>query len=194
MGKLDARWKYGYTMGYGKSSNEYHIFEEAKEMTMARSVQRVPLDSRWKAQGLEGMNVPCQQLYDRKAGRAVQIEEFADDPHAKKYEKGKVRFQRVWIYEGDYKAFGITDDCKKCLHNQRWGYNASKMIHSEKCRARMEEALATTEDGQPRLAEAEERANQRSAKEVKESDARPERGIEAIGPDGGLDDDLFGIR
>ena len=88
-------------------------------MTMARSVQRVPLDSRWKAQGLEGMNVPCQQLYDRKAGRAVQIEEFADDPHAKKYEKGKVRIQRVWIYEDDYKAFGITDDCKECFHSRR---------------------------------------------------------------------------
>ena len=28
LGKLDARWKYGYIMGYGKSSNEYYIFEE----------------------------------------------------------------------------------------------------------------------------------------------------------------------
>jgi hypothetical protein len=40
MGKLDTRWKYGYVMGYGKSSNEYCIFgEEAKTMTMARRVQ-----------------------------------------------------------------------------------------------------------------------------------------------------------
>ena len=76
-------------------------------MTMARSVQRVPLANMWKAQGFECI-----------------------DPNAKKHEKGKVRIQRVWIYEDDYKAFGITDDCKKCLHNQRWGYNASKMIHS----------------------------------------------------------------
>ena len=90
MGKLDARWKYGYIMGYGKSSNEYYIFEEdTKKMTMARRVQRVPSDNRWEAQGFEGMNVPCQQLYDRKAGRAVQVEESAGDPNAKKYEKQK---------------------------------------------------------------------------------------------------------
>ena len=56
----------------------------------------------------------------------------------------------------------------------------------------MEEALATTEEGQRRLATAEGRANQRMAKEIEEADARPERGVEVIGPDGGLDDDLFG--
>ena len=193
MGKLDARWKHGYIMGYGKSSNEYYIFEEeAKKLTLARSVQRVPLDSRWKAQGLESMHIPCQQLYGRKAARGVQVEEFRDDPNAKDHEKARVRIQRVWIYERDYKMFGITDDCKKCLHNQRLGYNKSKMIHSEKCRKRMEEALATTEEGRRRLEEAEERANQRLAKEVEESDVRPERGIEVSGPDGGWEDDLFG--
>ena len=56
MGKLDARWKNGYIMGYGKSSNEYYLFDEdSKNMTMARSVQRVPLGRRWKAEGLENM-------------------------------------------------------------------------------------------------------------------------------------------
>jgi hypothetical protein len=60
-------------------------------------------------------------LYDKKAARGVQIEGFAEDPNAQKHEQGKVRAQRVWIYEEDYKTFGITDDCKKCIHNQRWG-------------------------------------------------------------------------
>jgi hypothetical protein len=147
-------------------------------------VQRVPLDTRWRAQGLESIDVPCQQLYDKKAARGVQVEGFADDPNAQKHEQGKVRAQRVWIYEEDYKTFGITDDCKKCLHNQRWGYNASIMMHSEKCRTRMEQGLATTEEGRERLAAAEERINQKLAKQVEESDARPERGIGAeAGPD-----------
>ena len=97
------------------------------------------------------MNVPCQQLYEKRAARAVQVDGFIEDPDAKKHEVGKMKFQRVWIYEKDYTDFGITDDCKKCIHNQRWGYNKSKMIHSEKCRSRMEEALATTEGGQRRL-------------------------------------------
>ena len=72
MGKLDAKWKHGHIMGYGKSSNEYYVFdEESKKMVMARSVQRVPFDLRWEADGLESMNVPCRQLYDRQAARAV---------------------------------------------------------------------------------------------------------------------------
>ena len=161
-------------------------------MTMARSVQRVPLDTRWRAQGLEDINVPCQQLYDKKAARGVQIEGFADDPNAQKHEQGKAMAQRVWIYEEDYKTFGITDDCKKCIHNQRWGYNTSRMMHSEKCRKRMEQGLATTEEGRERLAAAEERINQKLAKQVEESDVRPERGIGAeAGPDIALDGDLF---
>ena len=55
----------------------------------------------------------------------------------------------------------------------------------------MEDSLATTGKGQRRLAAAEERVSQQMAKPIEESDARPERGVEAVGPDGGLDD-LFG--
>jgi len=47
--------------------------------------------------------------------------EFIEDPNAKKHEEGRVRVQRVWIDEDDYKQFGITDDCEKCFHNHRWG-------------------------------------------------------------------------
>ena len=177
MGKLDARWKHGYVMGYGKTSNEYYIYDaEDTKMLMAKSVQRVPAEQRWNADGLQSMNIACQQMYDKRAARGVQVDEFIEDPNAKKEDKGRVRIQRVWIYEEDYKSFGITDDCKKCLHNQRWGYNASRMVHSEKCRTRMEEALATTEAGRRRLAEAEERTNQKLAKQIEESDVRPEGG------------------
>ena len=59
----------------------------------------------------------CQQLYERRPAKGVQIEGFADDPNAKVHDKGTVRAQRVWIYEGDYKEFGITEDCNKCQHN-----------------------------------------------------------------------------
>ena len=148
-------------------------------------MQRVPAEQRWKPEGLQAINVTCQQMYTRREARGVHTEGFVEDPNAKPHDRGLVRVQRVWIYERDYLQFGITDDCKKCLHNQRWGYNKSKMTHSERCRTRMEQALQTTEEGQNRLAAAEERMNLRLAKEVEESDVRPERGIEAevAGPD-----------
>ena len=123
----------------------------------------------------------------------MQVEGFANDPNATAHEVGKVRTQRVWIHENDYKEFGITEDCNKCQHNQRWGYNKSRMPHSARCRTRMETALATAEAGRKRLAAAEERINQRLAKEIEESDARPERGIEAAVPDIRVDEDLSDI-
>ena len=102
MGKLDAKCEHGYFMGCGKSANEPYVFdEEPKKMIMARSVQRVPRDQRWKAEGLESMHVPCQQLYDRQAARAVHVEGSAEDPKAKKHEVGKGKIQRVWIYEAN---------------------------------------------------------------------------------------------
>ena len=52
----------------------------------------------------------------------------------------------------------------------------------------MEQALATTETGQKMLDVADERMNHKSAEEMEEADARPERGIGAAGPDIGLDD------
>ena len=87
------------------------------------------------------MSIPCQQLYDKKAARAVQVGDFAEDPNAKNHEPGNIRTQRVWIYEGDCKTFGITDDCKKC----RWAHNTSRMIRSEQIRTRMGQAPASIE-------------------------------------------------
>lgn len=66
-------------------------------------------------------------------------------------------------------------------------HNKSRMVHSERCRTRMGRALATTEAGQKRLDTAEESMNQRLVTEVEEADARPERGIEAVGPDVGFE-------
>ena len=73
LGKLDARWAYGYIMGYSKSSNEYYVFEEVKQkVTKVRSVQRVPADQRWKPEGLEAIAVTCQQLYERRPDGACR--------------------------------------------------------------------------------------------------------------------------
>ena len=117
MGQIDANRKRGYIVGYVMNSDEYcSCDEESTKMVLARSMQRVPLDQRWKAEGLENMNVPCHQLYNRQAARAVHVEGFAEDPKAKQHEVGTVKIQRVWIYKADYKNFGITDNCKKCIH------------------------------------------------------------------------------
>ena len=62
-------------MGYSKSSDEHYVYGEAnKKATNVRSVQRVPPDQRWKPDGLEAIEVSCQQLYEKRPARGVQIE------------------------------------------------------------------------------------------------------------------------
>jgi len=103
LGKLDPRWLYGFVTGYSKSSNEYYIFDEKNQkMTLAKSIQRAPAEQRWKPEGLQAMNVPCKQLYDRKQARGIQVEGFEDNPEARLHDQGRVRAQRVWIHERDY--------------------------------------------------------------------------------------------
>ena len=82
--------------GYSKRSNEYYIFDEI-DMTMllTKSVQRVPADQGWKPQGLQEMNVPCKQLYDRRPARGVQVEGVADGLGARSHDAGRVRAQRA---------------------------------------------------------------------------------------------------
>ncbi len=48
------------------------------------------------------------------------------------------------------------------------------MVHTERCRKRMEAAMATTEDGRRRLAQTQERIDAWLAKEIERADARPE--------------------
>lgn len=91
LGKLDPRWAHGYVMGHSKSSNEHHVYEEAKKKAMTvRSVQRVPADQRWKPEWLEAIDTSCQQLYEKRPARGVKTEGLADTPHATAYDKGRM--------------------------------------------------------------------------------------------------------
>ena len=102
LAKVDPRLAYGFITGYSKSSNEYYFFEGAGgKLTKAKSVQRVLADKRWEPEGLQAISITCQQLYQKRPARGVQVEGFPENPHAKAHEKGRVRVQRVWIYEDD---------------------------------------------------------------------------------------------
>ncbi len=179
--KLDALCSEGIVLGYCRGSPEYHVYSiEEKKMVTPRTIKRMPEDRRWDAKALEELDLRAKCLFDPKPARGVRVEGFAKDDTAREEQRGKSKVQRVAFYEKDYIEFGITDDCRKCLSNQKNGYNknarggASTMPHTERCRKRMEAALATTEDGRRRLERAQERVDAWIAKEIESADARPE--------------------
>ena len=180
-------------MGYCRNSPEYRVYcVETQKMVTARSLKRKPMDQRWDADALEKMNISVQNTHEPRAARAVQVEGFEKGDNLERAPRGRSRVQRVMLYERDYVQFGITDDCRKCISNQKHGYNktagggVSTMTHTERCRRRMEAALATTEDGQRRLEEAKYRLDAWTAKQVEqavEKDVQPEGEMNGDAPD-----------
>ena len=178
--KLDPLCAEGIVLGYCRDSPEYQVYDiKEGKMVLARTIRRVPEDERWDAKVLEGIQLRAKCMFEPKPARGVHVEGF-EMSDEKPEVKGKSKTQRVAIYEKDHADYGITDDCKKCLSNQKNGYNKnakglpSTMPHTERCRKRMEEALATTEDGRRRLERAKERVDAWIAKEIEAADARPE--------------------
>ena len=188
-GKLDAMWEYGVVVGYSRTSAEYLVKAEAhSKVVKARSLQRVPEAERWRGAALEAVDVSVQDYRERRPARAVQIEGFRNDSDVLPEPQNRSKTQRVAFYREDYVKHGETEGCKKCESNRRNGYNLnakgekSTMVHSERCRTRMEAALESTETGQRRLRAARERVDAWMARRVEAADARVEGEKQADGP------------
>ena len=193
--KLDALCKEGIVLGYCRDSPEYHVYDlEEHKMIKARSIKRMPIEDRWDAEALEKIEIRMKRIYEPKAARGVRTEGFIEDESIEQAPRGKSRVQRVALYEKDYLEFGITDDCRKCISNKKYGYNknasgkSSTMPHTERCRKRMEAALATTEEGRQRLARAQERVDSWIAKEIEQADGRKD-----VRPEGEMSGDVPNI-
>ena len=51
--KLETQWQFGVFIGIRRSSGEFIIADQRSEMKCARTVRRVPLQSRWIVGNLE---------------------------------------------------------------------------------------------------------------------------------------------
>ena len=189
--KLDPLWEHGVVLGYSRTSAEYFVYSDIENKVIrARSLQRVPEDRRWSVEHVEKMLFPVQHWFERREARAVQVEGFRKDDELPEMTAGRSKTQRVALYREDYVQHGITDDCKKCISNQRHGYNLnakgehSKMVHTERCRRRLEAALASTEAGKRRLQAARDRVDAWMARAIEEADVHPEGEKRNDGVDG----------
>ena len=75
--------------------------------------------------------------------------------------------RRVRLAQGDLEKFGYTEDCRGCEFLQT-GIGA-RQNHSDLCRARIEESLSKTDDGQIRLGKSRDRIDHWVAKSGEEA-------------------------
>ncbi len=73
----------------------------------------------------------------------------------------------MYLRKSDFERFGYTENCKGCQSIRVGGISRP---HSKVCRARMEEELSKTDDGQARLRQAENRQNKVIADKMKKQD------------------------
>ncbi len=154
-GKLAARWRHGILLGYSMNSPEYWVYDDGRAL-LVRSVQRVPLSDRWRADKLAEMQLRRHSLHQPKP-RDVQLED-APDTRAQ-IEVRERAFPALKLRRADFDpgagGFGYTEGCPKCAHAQRYGWNAgtSHHNHDATCRARIEDCLSKTTTGKQRLDE-----------------------------------------
>ena len=62
--KLEAKWQYGFVLGYSNNTPNYQVLDEVSErMVTARSVQRIAKDDRWKCGPLERLRFTPQDMH-----------------------------------------------------------------------------------------------------------------------------------
>ena len=152
-------------MGYSRGSHEYVVWDsDAKEIKMARTLQRVPELERFDVKHAESINIRPKDLLHRSSWKAsTQAErpqrlgheaegEDAPTTRAKQFRGLKVTAKD--LLEHQYTMHG----CPKCDHMIVWGTGQGcTQAHSEGCRRRIAEELAKTPEGRARLKAVEDR-------------------------------------
>ena len=145
--KLETQWKFAVFIGIQRSSGEFTIADEQSGMKCARTVRRVPLQSRWVVGNLEwvkftpwnlGQSDPLAEgersRFDFKAGPGVRMSEE---------EQAKVLLRepathRTHRFKKDFVELGYTDRCPGCSALLR---DMHPQPHSEACRARIDAVM-----------------------------------------------------
>ncbi len=167
-GNMGAQGAEGVFLGYSVATNCFKI-ATATGYTTARSITRRPVDDRWIAEAMARIQVTPWSLAERPEPRVVFHEPAAESgPTAETAAPEPPR--RLRIDKADLEHHGYDEDCKQCRYIKEHGTAGQGGKHSERCRTRIEQAIAETEAGKARLAAQEERANRAIAKRIELED------------------------
>ena len=154
----EHRWHEGIFLGICPVTGQYILHSTAKrKVQMARTIKALPDRDKWSASDIEAVLASPYDLHNAKdQGVTFQDRPVQEDD----IEVPRSRLVRKLYIKGeDIRAFGYTDGCPKCDHDQRYGPGRTTRGHSDACRARIVDCLSKSPEGQRRLAAADERAN-----------------------------------
>ena len=189
-GALGPRVKEGVCIGYGKQSHSYVVFSEGT-VGLYRSMQRLPLSTRWSADKVQAVNVSVEDANARPGGFHARTVPLTDRDPAEQpeLEAPKSRMaRRLELRQADFdpamQGYGWSENCPKCDKARAYGWRASaNQQHSESCRLRIEAELAKTAKGRARLENAKERLDHWAAKRGEEIIGQQE----PVQPEGEMD-------
>ena len=162
-------WAEGVFLGKKGTSGEY-IVGDASGIWTTRTLQRKPAGERWLVKSLEMVGGVPWRVNDEDAavdGEKMDVGVKIMDESHKERLRAEVKFKesaprRVDITKGDLEQHGYTQNCPGCMASLK---GVRRQAHNEKCRARMEEALA----GSEKLKNRNEKINEFLAKELEKA-------------------------
>ena len=167
-GNMGAQGSEGVFTGYNVTSNTFKI-ATASSYTTARSITRRPVSDRWNADAVAQIRVTPWSLAERPEPRVTFHEPAVEaGPAAETAAPEPPR--RLRIDKADLERHGYDEDCKQCRYIRAHGEARRGSKHSERCRTRIEQAIAETEAGKALIAVQEERINRAIAERIEFED------------------------
>ena len=175
LGKLSCLWEDGIYLGIRGSSGEL-VVSDLKGVWKTRTVQRKPIEDRWKEDGHEMIKqTPWAESEERpqeEAGKMEVTKMTEEEKEAEKQAEVANRFPtRFHIRKADLEKHGYSMGCPGCKAILR---GTSRQGHSDACRSRFMEAMADDS----RVVRSWERFDEYMAKRLEEQDAKGRKVVE----------------
>ena len=164
--KLDGRWSEGYFMGVKWRTGESWI-ATGGGICKASAIRRVGGHRRWDAEGLlQVKGVPWDHVQKDADPGEVRIRWLDPSllPTPVVAEDDGPKRRRARLNKEDLYKFGFTDRCLGCQAIIQGGETRP---HTEHCRARLENEMRNTAEGQVRLQKAKERLDTEMVEKLK---------------------------
>ena len=169
-GNMGTQWREGIFLGYDRGNHTY-IVGTTFGAAWTRALTRRPVNNRWSSDKLASLRATPwseRRIADPRAeAQFVEPAETTQEPQPPE-RPGLPR--RMRIDKADLEQFGYTNGCVQCDHVRRYGVTKSGANHSNKCRARIMDALSESPEGQQRLRHHEEKVTRALAEYVERED------------------------
>ena len=172
--KLEQRWDEGFYLGADWRSGEAFV-GTSHGVVKAGVIRRVGAHRRWDAEGLLGVRgVPWRRTPEAEDEEVTVTMIPMPEREVKRQEVQPgptVKARRTYLKKEDFFTHGFTNGCPACqmIIAGTTPSQGGNKPHTAACRARMETALAQTDEGQARLHASKERCNQAASKAMGET-------------------------